>query len=148
MVGYLNGQEWFGGAAVGVLMTAVFARTQWKYRASRTYRVVLIEAGHVCQTFCLVATSLGLAPFCTMALADSKIERDLGIDGVTESVLYAAGAGSLSAGTEWSPWGPRYNDRRRPDHRARCGGRASAVSTADTTGPRSACSRAALSSRS
>jgi hypothetical protein len=28
-----------------------------------------------------------------MALADSRIEKDLGIDGITESVLYAAGVG-------------------------------------------------------
>jgi hypothetical protein len=48
---------------------------------------VLIEAGHFCQTFCLVGTALRLAPFCTAALADSIIERDLRIDGVTESVL-------------------------------------------------------------
>ena len=84
---YLNGQDWFGGAAALVVMTAVFARTQWKYPASRAYRAVLLDAGHLCQTFCLVATSLGLAPFCTMALADSRIERDLGIDGVAESVV-------------------------------------------------------------
>jgi nitroreductase len=54
---------------------------------------VLLEAGHACQTFCLVATRLGLAPFCTMAFADSRVEADLGVDGVTESVLYAAGVG-------------------------------------------------------
>jgi len=71
----------------------VFPRSQWKYEHSRAYRVVLAEAGHVCQTFCLTATWLGLAPFCTMALADSKIERALGMDGVTESVVYAMGAG-------------------------------------------------------
>lgn len=95
---YLNGQTWFGGAAAVVLMTAVFARTQWKYPAPRAYRTVLIEAGHLCQTFCLAATWLGLAPFCTMAMSESKVERTLGIDGVGESVLYAAGVGVPPAG--------------------------------------------------
>ncbi|HXX15730.1 MAG TPA: SagB family peptide dehydrogenase [Candidatus Eremiobacteraceae bacterium] len=89
----LAGQRWCGNAAVVMLLTAVFERTQWKYEHPRAYRVVLAEAGHVCQTFCLTATWLGLAPFCTMALADTKIERALGIDGVKESVLYAAGVG-------------------------------------------------------
>ncbi len=84
-------------------MTAVFARTEWDYPYARSYRAVLLEAGHVCQTFCLVATALGLAPFCTDALADSLIEKDLGIDGVTESVLYAAGVGTRPAGVEWAP---------------------------------------------
>ena len=58
-----------------------------------TYRVVLLDAGHLCQTFCLVATWLGLAPFCSAALCDTMIERDLGIDGIHESALYVAGVG-------------------------------------------------------
>jgi SagB-type dehydrogenase family enzyme len=94
----LAGQRWCGNAAVVMLLTAVFERTQWKYGHPRAYRVVLAEAGHACQTFCLTATWLGLAPFCTMALADTKIERALGIDGVRESVLYAAGVGMRPEG--------------------------------------------------
>ena len=91
---YLANQYWYGGAAFVVFMTAVFARTRWKYDYARAYRAVLIEAGHLCQTFCLTATWLGAAPFCTMAFADSKIEKALGIEGITESVLYVAGAGT------------------------------------------------------
>jgi SagB-type dehydrogenase family enzyme len=90
---YLTDQWWYGGAAFVVFMTAVFARTRWKYDYARAYRAVLIEAGHLCQTFCLTATWLGVAPFCTMAFADSKIERALGVDGISESVIYVAGAG-------------------------------------------------------
>ena len=93
IVRYLPTQTFYGNAAAVMLMTAVFARTRWKYEFPRAYRVILAEAGHLCQTFCLTATWLGLAPFCTMALADSKIEKDLGIDGINESVLYAAGVG-------------------------------------------------------
>jgi len=93
IVRYLPTQGYFGKAAALMLMTAVFPRVQWKYEFPRAYRVVLADAGHLCQTFCLAATWLGLAPFCTMALADSKIEADLGLDGVTESVIYAAGVG-------------------------------------------------------
>lgn len=100
-VKFLAGQEWFAGAAAVVLLSAVFPRAQWKYRFPRAYRTVLIEAGHFCQTFCLVATSLGLAPFCTMALAESRIEKALGIDGVNEGVIYAAGAGKRPAGMDW-----------------------------------------------
>jgi SagB-type dehydrogenase family enzyme len=91
---YLAGDRWAGRAGAILLLTAVFARPQWKYPSARTYRVLLAEAGHLAQTFCLTATWLGLAPFSTMALADSRIERDLGIDGVSEAVLYAVGAGA------------------------------------------------------
>ena len=101
MSDYVMGQRWFSEAAAFVLMTGVFTRTQWKYRYPRAYRVVLAEAGHLCQTFCLVATWLGLAPFCTMAMADSKIDRDLEIDGVTEGVLYVAGVGKRPVGVDW-----------------------------------------------
>jgi SagB-type dehydrogenase family enzyme len=114
IVRYLNGQDYFGNAAAVVLMTAVFARTQWKYPGSRAYRVVLIDAGHLCQTFCLAATWLGLAPFCTMALSDRAVEKDLGIDGVRESAIYAAGVGVPPEGTDWAPWpdSRRYGSRR------------------------------------
>jgi SagB-type dehydrogenase family enzyme len=93
IVKLLADQSWYGGAAFSVFMTGVFARTQWKYDYARAYRAVLMEAGHLCQTFCLTATWLDLAPFCTIAFADSKIERMLRVDGVSESVLYVAGAG-------------------------------------------------------
>lgn len=100
----LPSQPWYSGASVVVLMTAVFARTQWRYPTGRAYRVILAEAGHLCQTFCLTASWRGLAPFCTMALADSRIERHLGIDGVSEAVLYAAGFGTRPSGVSWAPW--------------------------------------------
>src|SRR5579864_4682985 len=90
---YCAHQSYARSAAALFLMTAVFARTMWKYPNGRAYRVVLLETGHLCQTFCLVATWLGLAPFCTAALSDKAIEKDLKIDGVTESILYAAGVG-------------------------------------------------------
>lgn len=96
---YLPGQFWYEGAAALVFFTAVYERYLWKYSYPRAYRAVLIEAGHQCQTFCLVATWLGLAPFCSMALADSEIEADLGLDGISEAVLYAAGVGVRPPGT-------------------------------------------------
>jgi SagB-type dehydrogenase family enzyme len=91
---YLPQGDYWAAACAVVFFTAVYERHLWRYPYSRAYRAPLIEAGHLCQTFCLLATAYGLAPFCAMGLADSKIERDLRIDGVTESVLYAAGVGT------------------------------------------------------
>lgn len=87
-------QEWVSGAAALFFMTAVTARSLWKYPHPRMYRILLAEIGHFCQTFCLTATALNLAPFSTMALADTSIESLLGLDGVSESVFYVAGVGS------------------------------------------------------
>jgi SagB-type dehydrogenase family enzyme len=100
---YVPHSGYFARASAVVLLTAVFKRQLWRYSYSRAYRAALVEVGHICQTFCLAATSLGLAPFSVMALADSVIERDLGIDGITESVLYVTGVGRPPAGTDWAP---------------------------------------------
>jgi SagB-type dehydrogenase family enzyme len=98
---YLPQQPWFEGASALFFFTAVFPRVQWRYTHARAYRATLIEAGHLCQTLCLTATALGLAPFCSMALADTVIERDLAIDGVSEAVVYAAGVGTRPSGLGW-----------------------------------------------
>jgi SagB-type dehydrogenase family enzyme len=97
-------QPWFAGCAAGFFITSVWPRVQWKYRFPRAYRTVLIEAGHFAQTFCLVATWLGLAPFCTAAFDDAHTERLLGIDGVSEGLIYATGIGIRPAGVAWAPW--------------------------------------------
>ena len=103
---YLPTQTWYEPAAALVFFSVVFSRSQWRYTYARAYRALLIEAGHLCQTFCLTATALQLAPFCAMALADTVIEKDLGLDGRTESVLYAAGVGRRPHGLKWAPTPP------------------------------------------
>jgi len=89
-------QEWVRDCSVLFVMTSVLARVTWRYRFSRAYRVILLEAGHFGQTFCLVATWLGLAPFCTAALDDEKIETDLQLN-ASEVVVYATGVGTRAA---------------------------------------------------
>ncbi|MEO7132789.1 MAG: SagB family peptide dehydrogenase [Vicinamibacterales bacterium] len=86
-------QTYFRRAGAVVVMCPVFARTMWRYGHSRAYRTVLLDAGHLGQTFCLVATALGLAPFTTMAFSESGLEQLLGLDGVRECPIYVAGVG-------------------------------------------------------
>jgi len=117
MRSYVPGSEYFAKASAMVFFTAVFARILWRYPYARAYRAALIESGHVCQTFLLAATKLGLAPFSVMALADSIIERDLGIDGISESVLYAAGVGRPPRGVSWAPLARRPNPKLRRNPR-------------------------------
>lgn len=107
---YLPGQPWYEAAGALLMLTAVFARTQWRYPFARAYRSVLLEAGHVCQTWCLVATWLGLAPFCTGRFADAVVERAMRIDGVTESFIYGGGVGCRPPGVDWAPWPPAFGN--------------------------------------
>ncbi len=93
VVRWLAGQKFYEGASAIVVMCPVFPRAMWRYPFSRAYRAVLIEAGHLGQTFCLLATEMGLAPFCTMAMREQEIERVLGLDGVAECPVYVVGVG-------------------------------------------------------
>jgi SagB-type dehydrogenase family enzyme len=91
-------QAHYAAAGAIVALAAVFEREMWKYPFARAYRAVLIDAGHLGQTFCLVATELGLAPFCTMAFFETPLEALVGIDGRRESILYVVGVGTKPPG--------------------------------------------------
>jgi SagB-type dehydrogenase family enzyme len=83
-------------------MTAMVSRTMWKYEHSHAYRVLLLDAGHLGQTFHLACTALGLGPLTTAAINGLDVEEALGLDGIKEIVMYAAATGlpRLSNGNE------------------------------------------------
>jgi SagB-type dehydrogenase family enzyme len=87
------GQPWIRDAAFLCVMTAVSDRVFWKYASSDGYRLFLLDAGHLGQTFSLLATASGLGPFTTAALSERRIERLLGLDGIGEFPVYLCGAG-------------------------------------------------------
>lgn len=87
------GQDWIRSAAFLCVMTAIADRVFWKYQSADAYRLFFLDAGHLGQTFSLLATAAGLGPFTTAALKESAIERFLGIDGVREFPVYLCGAG-------------------------------------------------------
>lgn len=95
----LVGQPFGEGAAVGVFLVARFDRAWWRYKVSRGYRVALLDAGHVSQTFQLVATALGLNTWLTAAFVDRAVEEFLGLNVPKEAALMyvCAGRGSGSA---------------------------------------------------
>lgn len=90
---WLVNQYWFRGSALVVFLTAIPSRLWFKYKHGRAYRVLLLDEGHLGQTFVLAATALGLGAWQTAAFKDSAVERALGVDGVEEVALYALGAG-------------------------------------------------------
>jgi len=100
-----SGQRWVGRAAFLCVMTAVFERTLWKYQLENAYRVLWLDAGHLAQTFCLLATSRGLGPFTTAAIQDSYIEKLIGLDGIKEFSVYLCGAGVPAMRLRPSPSG-------------------------------------------
>jgi SagB-type dehydrogenase family enzyme len=97
-VGWFANQPWVAEACVVFLMTSVVERSMWKYRNPHAYRVLLLDAGHLGQTFHVVCTALGLGPFTSSGLSESAIEEALGIDGIQEVPVYAAATGISVAG--------------------------------------------------
>lgn len=79
-------------ASVIIFITAVFERSFFKYK-DRSYRFILLEAGHVAQNINLVATGLGLGCVNIGGYFDREIDDILGLDGLTHSTLYMVGIG-------------------------------------------------------
>ncbi len=110
------GQSYFGAAHVLVVLAARFPRSFWKYRRhQRAYAVLLMDAGHLSQTFSLVCTELGLGAFVTAAVNGANAEERLGLDPTREGVLAIVGCGRPSAERselepEFAPFAPRRAD--------------------------------------
>jgi nitroreductase len=58
----------------------------------------LLDAGHLSQSFLLVATALGLGAFCIGIVRDNLIEKELNLDGISETVLFVVGVGQPLGG--------------------------------------------------
>ena len=85
-------QDFLGEAQVCFVVSGIFQRTRWKYH-ERTYRYVLMEAGHLGQNLYLAATALGLGVCGIGAFFDNPLNELLGIDGEDEAALYLVTVG-------------------------------------------------------
>lgn len=89
----LTGQHFINQLPMGLFITSRFDKLWWKYEHSRAYRMAYVEAGHISQTFQLVATALGLATWLTGALSDERVELLLGLEDSAEQPLFFVGGG-------------------------------------------------------
>jgi SagB-type dehydrogenase family enzyme len=87
-------QDFLGTAGVCFVLSAIFQRTRWRYR-ERTYRYVLLEAGHVGQNLYLAATAMGLGACAVGAFLDDALNELLGLDGEQEAALYVLSVGQV-----------------------------------------------------
>lgn len=90
----LAGQHFINNLPLGLFITARFDRLWWKYQHSRAYRMAFVEAGHLSQTFQLVATALGMNTWLTGAFADDQVEALLKTTGSAEQPLFFVGCGA------------------------------------------------------
>lgn len=110
-------QHWFADAAVMAVLVARFARNHWKYRRhAKSYRAMVLDAGHLSHQQYLVATELGLGAFITAAINEGDVEDAFGLDPMEEGVLAVTGFGYRGATMQtlefdplrqvWPEWEP------------------------------------------
>ena len=88
-------QEMVLRAAFMLVLTGIYDRVQWKY-VDRSYRYLLLEAGHLGQNVYLSATALGLGPCGIGAYFDDDLNRLVGVDGRDEATVYLMAIGPTS----------------------------------------------------
>jgi len=88
------GQSFVGKSAVTFIWTTIPARMEWRY-GKASYKVIAIDAGHVCQNLYLACEAIG-AGTCAIAAYDQEFaDRVLGIDGDEEFTIYMAPVGKV-----------------------------------------------------
>lgn len=88
------GQDFLGRSNVCFVLSALFQRTRWRYR-ERTYRYVMLEAGHIGQNLYLAATAMGLGACAVGAFLDGELNQLLRIDGREEAAIYLVSVGTV-----------------------------------------------------
>jgi SagB-type dehydrogenase family enzyme len=79
-------------SAVTFIWSCVIYRMAWRY-SERAYRLVHLDAGHVCQNLYLAAEQINCGACAIGAFDDELMARLLGIDGQEEFVIYCATVG-------------------------------------------------------
>ena len=88
-------QNWIADAAVFFIWVAIPSRMEWRYSLA-AHRVILIDAGHVCQNLYLASEAID-AGCCAVAAYDQDlIDNLLGLDGNNEFAIYTAVVGNLA----------------------------------------------------
>jgi SagB-type dehydrogenase family enzyme len=89
-----RGQGFAGKAAVTFIWSVIPARTEWRY-AEASYKVIALDAGHVCQNLYLACEAIA-AGTCAIAAYDQSLCDDLlALDGSEEFTVYIAPVGKV-----------------------------------------------------
>ncbi|HIJ80411.1 MAG TPA: SagB/ThcOx family dehydrogenase [Desulfuromonadales bacterium] len=89
-----RGQSFSGQAAVTFIWSVIPVRTEWRY-AEASYKVIALDAGHVCQNLYLACEAIG-AGTCAIAAYDQVfVDELIGVDGRDEFAVYIAPVGKV-----------------------------------------------------
>jgi SagB-type dehydrogenase family enzyme len=90
------GQAFCGAGAAAFAWTAIPERMEWRYGAA-SYKVIALDAGHVCQNLYLACENIGAGTCAVAAYDQERIDEVLGVDGENEFAIYLAPVGKVAA---------------------------------------------------
>ncbi|HHW27318.1 MAG TPA: SagB/ThcOx family dehydrogenase [Firmicutes bacterium] len=85
---------WIASAPVVFVWAVTPYRSEWRY-AGEAQRLMLLDAGHVCQNLYLAAESIGCGTCAIGAFPQAEIDAMFGLDGKDEFVVYCAPVGKV-----------------------------------------------------
>jgi SagB-type dehydrogenase family enzyme len=88
--------QYVAESAVTFIWTAIPYRTEWRY-AHLAHRVILLDAGHVCQNLYLACEAIGTGACAVGAYDQARLDAALDVDGDDELAVYVAPVGRVRA---------------------------------------------------
>ena len=89
-----NKQKFVRNAGVTFIWTCIPYRTEWRY-AHRSYKIMLLDAGHICHALYLSCEAIGLGT-CAIASYNQEFIDDLiQVDGEDEFTVYMSPVGKI-----------------------------------------------------
>lgn len=88
------GQSFVGRAAAVFCWTAVPYRMEWRYGLA-AHKVILLDAGHVCQNLYLACEAIGAGTCAVAAYHQDRMDQLLRVDGRDEFTVYLAPVGKV-----------------------------------------------------
>lgn len=88
------GQDFVGKGALTFVWSCIPYRMEWRY-GQTAYRVILMDAGHVCQNLYLGCEAVGAGTCAVAAYDQEAMDTLIGLDGRDEFVIYLAPVGKV-----------------------------------------------------
>ncbi len=88
------GQKFVGAAAVTFVWACIPYRMEWRYGLT-AHRVILMDAGHVCQNLYLACEAIGSGTCAVGAYNQNEMDALLGVDTEEEFAIYVAPVGKV-----------------------------------------------------
>jgi SagB-type dehydrogenase family enzyme len=89
-----HGQAFAANAAALFAWSVVPARSEWRY-AEASYKVIALDAGHLCQNLYLACEAIGAGTCAIAAYSQELMDQLLGVDGSEEFTIYLAPVGKV-----------------------------------------------------